>query len=111
MRSWPVSARAAFALAMLLALAAGCTCGDEDWGDDIDRDCDCQGLSQAVFDDCHGVATVDDADVSREEYATSCADAVNGRAADADRFQCQIDALCDAEDCEDLADRMRLCAY
>ncbi|MCZ7586783.1 MAG: hypothetical protein M5R36_27510 [Deltaproteobacteria bacterium] len=100
---------AAFAVAS--AMLPGCTCAPRDgWDDALDVACDCGGLTKLIYTECSGeVFTPEDEAVTADRFAASCLEAVNDGGEAADKYRCYIEAACEADDCEEAAERMRLC--
>ncbi len=81
---------------------------DDDFFDD-DATCDCGGLARAIYHECSGAILIDGAELREGIFVQVCFTALEQDTEDADDYYCYIEALCDADDCDDFARQLELC--
>ena len=83
---------------------------DESVFDDEDVDCDCGGLGEALYRECSGAILLNGIEVDEDVFVQSCYDAMDNDTSETDAYYCYINSFCGADDCEEFAKRLELCA-
>jgi hypothetical protein len=102
-------------LVMLLAAFSGCDCWLSDSNDDEDffeedTACDCGGLGEALYQECSGAVFSDGIEINEGIFVQACYYALDNNTSEADDYFCNIEAFCDASDCEDFSRKLELCS-